>query len=749
MIKDFLFNATILISMFTILGQLFKRHLVRADSPVKVRSLWGVSLGILGLILMTFSIHITNSTIADLRHIATVIAAVFGGMEAALISALIIALGRVVFFGWSQQAVVAAINMLLAGIFCGWLSTFRLADHQKAFWMNIVSLGCISIAFAINLHNWDLFVGILKYHYTFSLIGCAIAYHVARYVLRSNESVNELKHVTEKYQTVVHHVKEVIFQMDIEGRWTFLNPAWEEITGFSIQESIGKSWMSQIHPDELALNQQKCSALIKREIEYCRHEIRLLHKDGSYKWVEIYAQLTTDHDGQITGVSGTLMDINARKIAEEEMFESKQKYKTLATLSPDGILVHSEGKIIFINEFGVKLFGGTRREEFIGLPIEELVVQESMPIVLEQSHRIYEQKESIHLVERKYRRRDGKVIHVEASVSYVLYDGNPSAMVIFRDISLRKEMESALIESEERFRLIAENSSDLISMHDERGSYLYVSPVCREILQYEPEELLKHTVYDFIHADDVDSVMTHQTELFKQGHSVTTYRARQRNGEYIWFESSIRLLQHVNDKATKIIAVSRNITERKEAEQKLKEANELLKKLSTIDGLTQVANRRYFDHTVSQEWQRAYRNASSLSVVMVDIDHFKAYNDTYGHQNGDDCLKHVAQTIKNTLRRSSDVVCRYGGEEFVVILPDTNEEGGEMVAELIRQSIDSLMIPHEGSSVADHVTVSLGVASIVPSKESELSELIRWADNALYQAKNEGRNRVRIGKATL
>lgn len=744
MIKDFLFNAAIMISMFTILGQLFKDHPLRKDSPFMAKGLWGVALGLLGLILMTFSIHITNSTIADLRHISTVIAAVFGGMEAAIISAVIIAIGRILLFGYSDASLVAAVNMFLAGIVCGWLSTWRLPRHYKAFWMNIVSLGFITLSFYINLKNMDLFVGIIKYHYLFSLVGCAIAYYVNEYMARANELMHDLKLVTEKYQTVVDHVKEVIFQTDPAGRWTFLNPAWEEITGYSIEESIGQHCLMRIHPEEVMRNQEIYSALVNREIDYCRHEARLLDKQGRYKWVEVYARPTVDQDGEIIGISGTLMDINARKIAQEELMESKQKYKALATLSPDGILVHSGGKVIFINVYGVKLFGGKNRVEFIGVPIEELVAPESWPTVLEQTKRIYLEQESVHLVEQKYRRKDGKIIHAESSASFVLYNGKPSAMVIFRDISMRKEMEAALIESEERFRLIAENSSDLISMHDERGTYLYVSPACREILQYEPDEMLKRSAYDFIHPQDAENITMHHLQLLKQGHNVMTYRVRKQNGDYIWFEASLRLLQNGKDQSLKIIAVSRNITERKLAEQKLAEANELLQKLSTIDGLTQVANRRYFDQAMEQEWEWACRNFSPISLVLVDIDHFKAYNDTYGHQEGDDCLKYVAQTIKHALPRPTDVVCRYGGEEFVVILLGADEESSGSIAEHIRHSIEAMKIPHKGSSVSNYVTVSLGVAAMIPSDQAKFSELIRSADSALYQAKNEGRNRVKV-----
>lgn len=746
MVKDFLFNVTILISMFTIFGQLFKNHPLRKNSTMQVKGLWGIALGILGLILMIFSIHITNQTIADLRHVATVIAAAFGGMPVAIISAAIIALGRILFFDWNSASILAAVNMLVIGVCCGFIAKSQLSRHQQAFFMNLVSFALVSITLYLNLQNMELLTGILKYHFVFSMLGCAFAYHGASYIARSNQSMRDLKLVTEKYQTVVDHVKEVIFQTDAAGRWTFLNPAWEEFLGFSVTSSIGQSWMELIHPEDQAYNRQAYQALIQEKVDFCRHESRFLTKNGDYKWAEIFARLTKDQNGQIIGASGTLMDIDDRKKAEEALVDSKMRYKTLATLSPDGIIVHSEGKIIFINDFGSQLLGADNRKEILYKPIETIVDPSALPMVLEQTNRLFLHKTSVHLVERKYRRVDGRTIDVEASASFVQYDGKPSIMVIFRDISKRKEMENDLIESEERFRLIAENSSDLITMHDEYGNLVYVSPACQEILQYSQEEMLDKSGYDFAHPEDIPVIVAQHSQLFELGHSVTTYRVRKKNGQYIWFETSERLMKHGKDKGAKIIAVSRNVTERKLAEQKMAEANELLSKLSIVDGLTQIANRRFFDQRMEQEWELAKVSSCPLALIMVDIDHFKAYNDSYGHQAGDDCLKLVAQTFQMNLDRTTDVVCRYGGEEFGIILPDTDLEQAELIAEKIQSSIENLRIPHKGSKVGEYLTVSIGIASTFPTADTEAAELVRSADIALYQAKHEGRNKVIVKK---
>lgn len=177
--------------------------------------------------------------------------------------------------------------------------------------------------------------------------------------------------------------------------------------------------------------------------------------------------------------------------------------------------------------------------------------------------------------------------------------------------------------------------------------------------------------------------------------------------------------------------------------EQLEVANQRLKALATIDGLTQVNNRRSFDETFLSEWNRLCRENHPLSLIMCDVDHFKAYNDIYGHQAGDECLQRVAQAIAKVAKRPADCVARYGGEEFAMILPNTDLDGASQVAEAVRNAIRTLEISHEGSSSGQgQVSVSLGVASQVPDENVAPSILIEAADRALYVAKQQGRDRV-------
>jgi diguanylate cyclase (GGDEF)-like protein len=172
----------------------------------------------------------------------------------------------------------------------------------------------------------------------------------------------------------------------------------------------------------------------------------------------------------------------------------------------------------------------------------------------------------------------------------------------------------------------------------------------------------------------------------------------------------------------------------------LKEANEKLQRLVILDSLTQIANRRYFDEYLFQEWQRCLRQQQPLSLIMVDIDYFKLYNDYYGHQQGDNCLVQVAQAISLSVKRSTDLVARYGGEEFAVILPHTPSQGAIQVAKDIRNEVKQLQIPHPRSQVRNIVSLSLGISWVIPQRELSPEKLMKRADEALYQAKAQGRN---------
>lgn len=192
-----------------------------------------------------------------------------------------------------------------------------------------------------------------------------------------------------------------------------------------------------------------------------------------------------------------------------------------------------------------------------------------------------------------------------------------------------------------------------------------------------------------------------------------------------------------------VLRLKEEMDRRKSREVELEAMARRLEVLSNLDGLTGLPNRRFFDETSRQEWRRARRQEKPLALLMIDIDFFKNFNDAYGHLEGDACLRSVARAVREALKRPADVPARFGGEEFVALLPDTDLEGARNIAEDIANRVRRLAIPHETSSVCEVVTVSIGVAAGLP-RESAPNALLAAADQALYRAKSEGRNRIMV-----
>ncbi|MFB6364740.1 diguanylate cyclase domain-containing protein [Paenibacillus elgii] len=295
------------------------------------------------------------------------------------------------------------------------------------------------------------------------------------------------------------------------------------------------------------------------------------------------------------------------------------------------------------------------------------------------------------------------------------------------------------------YRTLVEQCTDVVSMHDLSGRILHISPSCRDLLGYEPEDLIGTSALDLLHPEDLikipGAISTIETapEL-----PLISYRIRTKNGGYVWFETSGRITgdEHDLENGQTVICTSRDISSRKQTEQQLKKTNELLQKISSIDALTGLANRRFFDERFAKEWRHAMRFSTPLSVILLDIDYFKRYNDTYGHHGGDACLKYAAEAMRRAAKRPGDMIARYGGEEFVIVLPVTDGPGALHVAERMRSEVEQLRIPHRGSAVSSFITASLGVATMIPVRDVSPRELIIHADKALYQAKQEGRNRA-------
>lgn len=274
--------------------------------------------------------------------------------------------------------------------------------------------------------------------------------------------------------------------------------------------------------------------------------------------------------------------------------------------------------------------------------------------------------------------------------------------------------------------------------------FAYIGPQIEELLGWTPESWL--TVQDWadrIHVEDRDRVVGFCVAQSKAGvDHEADYRALAPDGSYVWIRDVVHVVRNAAGEVDALVGFMFDISERKRAEEKILRLQRELEALSFVDGLTGIANRRRYDMLVGDEWTLATKTQAPISILLVDVDHFKLFNDRYGHVQGDDALRRVAEALRKVATRPRDIVARYGGEEFVLVLPDTDAAGALAVAERCRQAVIEEGIAHDRSSAAKHVTVSIGVGTTVPREQDALLALVEEVDRCLYGAKRRGRNAV-------
>lgn len=315
----------------------------------------------------------------------------------------------------------------------------------------------------------------------------------------------------------------------------------------------------------------------------------------------------------------------------------------------------------------------------------------------------------------------------------------------------RSRAEDALRDSEVRFRLLAENGSDVVSLHDLSGRVIYISPSCDRVLGFSADEIARMGPFAMVHRDDAVRLRRHFDDLIR-GAPVTSVACRMlhKSGKHLWLEMLWRAVVNREGKVVRLQASSRDITDRKDYERQLEEArrtlqlnqeslieaNTRLAALATLDGLTGLKNRRAFEERLVDELARARRTERSVSLLLLDIDHFKAFNDSFGHPRGDEVLRVVARHLSRSIR-DVDFAARYGGEEFAIILPDTDREGALQMGERLRAAISGAVWSER------EITVSVGAATTAAGAWS-MDVLVDHADRALYRSKELGRDRVTL-----
>lgn len=437
----------------------------------------------------------------------------------------------------------------------------------------------------------------------------------------------------------------------------------------------------------------------------------------------------------------------------------KKLFESLLFNIGDGVYgVNEEGKCTWINDQALKMTGFTEKE----------VLDKDQHALFHhhrETHEVYDESECpiyMTLNDRKTRSTEEYLIRHDGTyfpVSLTVAPADEGAIIVFRDITEQKLLHETLERSElslKKAQAIAHLGSWELDLS---SNVLYWSDEIFRI--FEINSLRFEASYDAflngIHPDDRESVnRAYQYSLKTRQKYTIDHRLLMSDGRIKWVrevgdteydsEGVPTISRGTVQDITEQVLINQELRETKskleEANSALKLKNDQLKELAMIDGLTHIANRRFFDEMYEKNYKEAFRDKKTLSVLMIDVDHFKHYNDHYGHAQGDVCLITIAQALKNALKRPSDLIARYGGEEFIVLLKDIDFEGSEQVSESLAQAVEALQLPHEYSSTADHVSVSIGMAFKAIEENVTKEDLLKRADDALYNAKATGRNRV-------
>lgn len=442
---------------------------------------------------------------------------------------------------------------------------------------------------------------------------------------------------------------------------------------------------------------------------------------------------------------GISVVLERQKATERQLREIASLHKLVTENSRDAIvLINFSGEGNYVSAAAESMTGWKREELLKMNGLELLHPEDQSNAVTIMSNLRFGAEGAV--IEARLRKRSGEHLWVEASLR-LIHDpvtGIPTGILkVVRDISQRKDTERKLQEIVALHKLVTENSRDIIILADFNGRRSYVSAVAESMGGWTREELLEQGSFGLVHPEDVPRTVAAVQELRSGAEgTMVECRAQKKNGEYVWVEANLHV---VRDPATGapsgVLNILRDISERKQAEQKLQEAYSAVEALAVTDALTGLANRRRFDQYIAKEWRRGMRDGKPLSMLLIDADFFKSYNDAYGHLRGDSCLRQIAESCQDVVARPGDLVARFGGEEFAIILPNTDNAGAMQVANEVCLALRGRKLPHNGN-LPGIVTVSIGCATMIPQFGKHAPDLIEMADQALYRAKANGRNQV-------
>ena len=542
--------------------------------------------------------------------------------------------------------------------------------------------------------------------------------------------------IAEKYRDILESIEEGYFEVDLAGNFTFFNDSVCRDTGYSREELMGMNNRQYTDEENLKKVFQAFNKVYKTGKPLKEFGWYITRKDGSKRYIEGSVSLLKNSSGKPTGFRGIVHDITGSKKVEEKLINSEEKFRTLAESSAFAIMMHQGDHWIYANRAAEEISGYTEAE-LCGMHFWDIAHPDYKDLIKERGLSRQQGKALPRAYEFKIIAKDGTEKWVSLSGNAIRYEDKPTALISVTDITERKITEAALKESEDKFRTIFENSSSAMAIIEKDTTISMVNKeYCRIGLfeekdvigkswtkQIPPEDLKRLEEYNrkrLINPNDVPG--SYEFSFYRKDGAI-------RNGLI-----SVAVLPNTQ----RIVASFIDITERKQAEKELLESEQRYRGLSIIDDLTQLYNSRHFNTELEKEVERSNRYGHPLTLLLLDLDKFKDFNDTYGHVQGDYVLSRLGHAIKRSLREI-DSAYRYGGEEFTIILPMTTSEEGIVTAKRIQREFRkenfSLV---KGKEV--HMTVSIGLAQYKPKEE--IKTYVHRVDQFMYKVKKHGRGKI-------
>jgi diguanylate cyclase (GGDEF)-like protein/PAS domain S-box-containing protein len=576
----------------------------------------------------------------------------------------------------------------------------------------------------------------------------AIVYHVgkpsailgiARDITKRKQMEDDLRISEERYRTIIQNIEDGYYEVDTTGNMTFCNSSAAKMLGYRQDELIGLNNQQYMNHE----NAQKVFSTFNKVFRTGQptktFDWELIRRDGKKLIVETSVSLIRDTKEKPVGFRGIFRDITERKQVEEALRESEDKFRTIFDRASDGILiVDAQNRKFLQGNATICSMLGYTKEEIKSLTLPDIHSPNDISHVLDEFEKLIKGDKAL-AEGLPVLKKDGSIFYADISSTSTTIEGRHHLVGIFRDITERKQVEEAFRESEERYRTLVENASDIVFRLDNTGHITFVNPAALHIIGYEEKEIIGRHYPTFIRSDMQEDAMKFFGRQFVKGihNTYSEYPVIVKDGREIWLGQNTQLIFQ-DGKVVAFQAVARDITERKRAEETLKESENRYRDLSIIDDLTQLYNSRHFYDQLKMEIDRVDRYGQPLTLLLLDLDDFKRFNDEYGHVEGDQVLMRLGQVIKRCLRRI-DSAYRYGGEEFTIILPTTTSEDGAVTAERIRAEFKKENFSPK--SVQDvHLTVSIGLAQYKP--QEEMKAFVHRVDQLMYQGKKNGKNRV-------